>query len=73
MSLVVNQPEAERTDYHTRIMTSARVCVAVSVLAIGSAVVPGAAAQTAIIEGAVRDATGFTLPGVCAGAARRGR
>ncbi len=45
-------------------MTSARVCVAVSVLAIGSAVVPGAAAQTAIIEGAVRDATGFTLPGV---------
>ncbi len=39
--------------------------IAATVLALGAALAPGAAgAQTAAIEGAVRDATGLALPGV---------
>ena len=46
-------------------MTGARTRLAAIVLAFGPALAPGAAgAQTAGVEGAVRDATGLALPGV---------
>ena len=46
-------------------MRGARIRIAAAVLALGAALAPGAAgAQTAAIDGAVTDATGFALPGV---------
>ena len=46
-------------------MRGARIRIAATVLALGSALAAGAAgARTAAIEGAVRDATGLALPGV---------
>ena len=45
-------------------MTGARVRVAALILAMVSAVAPGAAGATTAIEGAVRDTTGLALPGV---------
>ena len=57
--------EPDETGYHTRIMRGARARVAAVILAIGSALAPGAdGAQTGAVEGAVRDATGLALPGV---------